>query len=202
MGSLILAIRFLTVFPLPGREAGGPGALGRAAWWFPLVGLALGAVLALADRGLSRLFPPLVSAVLVLALWKVLTGGIHLDGLADCLDGLAGRDPEQRRAIMRDARIGVFGAVGLILALASGVASVSELPDSIRSRVLVLAPAVGRTMPLVIGWSLRRAAGSGGLGAEFASGVTSGAMILWLPATLFLTAHLLWPGGWLLWVGA
>ena len=44
MGSLILALRFLTVVPVPGRESAGPPALGRAAWWFPVVGLMLGGV--------------------------------------------------------------------------------------------------------------------------------------------------------------
>ena len=93
MGSLILAVRFLTVVPLPGREPPGAPALGRAAWWFPVVGLFLGVGLAGMLLALHALFPPLVAAVLLVAVWKVVTGGIHLDGLADSLDGLAGRDP-------------------------------------------------------------------------------------------------------------
>ena len=115
MASLVLAVRFLTIVPVPGREAAGPGALGRAAWWFPAIGLALGGGLMLADRALTAVAPPLLSAGLVVAVWKVLTGGIHLDGLADCLDGLAGMNAERRLAIMRDSRIGVFGALGLVL---------------------------------------------------------------------------------------
>src|SRR5262245_56761816 len=117
MGSLILAVRFLTIVPIPGREARGPGALGRAARWFPSVGLVLGGALAALDRGLALAFPTSLSAVLVVAAWKASTGGIHLDGLADSLDGLGGHDTEQRLAIMRDSRIGVFGAAGLILSL-------------------------------------------------------------------------------------
>ena len=49
MASLVLAVRFLTILPVPGREIGRPGALGRAAWWFPAVGLALGGGLMLAN---------------------------------------------------------------------------------------------------------------------------------------------------------
>src|SRR5215475_12365004 len=113
MASLILAVRFLTILPLPGHEARGPGALARAAWWFPVVGLGLGALLAVADRALAAVLPPLLSAVVVLALWKAVTGGLHLDGLADCLDALAGATRERRRAILRDSRIGVFGTLGL-----------------------------------------------------------------------------------------
>jgi adenosylcobinamide-GDP ribazoletransferase len=202
MASLILAIRFLTIVPVPGREARGPRALGRAAWWFPVIGLALGAILALADEWLGRLFPPLVAAALVLSIWKILTGGIHLDGLADCLDGLAGRDPEQRRAIMKDSSIGTFGVIGLSLALVLGWAAVSELPAAIRWRVLLVAPALGRTMPLIFGDFFRKLAVPGGLGADFVAGLSSFATMLWVSLTLVLTTYLLWSvGGWLSWLG-
>ena len=74
MASLILAIRFLTIVPVPGREAAGPGALGRAAWWFPAVGWAQ-ARLVVVDGAAARAFP--LAALLVVSLRKVATGGIH-----------------------------------------------------------------------------------------------------------------------------
>src|SRR5207247_2090652 len=74
---LVLALRFLTILPVPGEEAQGPGALGRAAWWFPVVGLALGTGLVLADRVFLIVFPPLLAAVLLVAVWKILTGCRH-----------------------------------------------------------------------------------------------------------------------------
>jgi adenosylcobinamide-GDP ribazoletransferase len=154
---LILAVRFLTIVPLPGRERADRSALGRAAWWFPVVGLMLGVVLVVADRVVLALAPPLVGAALLVAVWKIMTGGIHLDGLADCLDGLAGPDEARRRAIMRDSRIGVFGAAGLGLALILFVTSLSELPAPIRSRVLLLAPVLGRVSPLLAAAWLRPA---------------------------------------------
>ncbi len=167
MASLILALRFLTIVPVPGREAAGPGALGRAAWWFPVVGLALGAGLVLVDRVLARAFPPLLAALLVVSLWKVASGGIHLDGLADCLDGLGGRDADQRLAIMRDSRIGVFGALGLILPFLVGFVALAELPADLRWRTLLLAPAAGRLSPLVAAALFRAAAPPTGLGGSF-----------------------------------
>ncbi len=151
MGSLILAVRFLTIVPVPGREAAGLGALGRAAWWFPVVGLALGVALVALDRALALAFPPLLASLLVLSAWKVATGGIHLDGLADCLDGLGGRSAEQSLTIMRDSRVGVFGAVGLILVFLIGVVALAELPAGPRGRALLLAPVVGRLAPLLVG---------------------------------------------------
>src|SRR5262245_57508524 len=99
MASLFIAVRFLTIVPVPRPEAEEAGALGRAAWWFPAVGLALGGVLALSDTLLTLVLPPLSSALLVLIVWTVSTGAIHLDGLADCLDGIFAGDRERRLSI-------------------------------------------------------------------------------------------------------
>src|SRR5436309_1201627 len=107
-------------------------SLGRAAGWFPVVGLGLGLVLVGVERVTSVLFPSLLAALLTVTAWKVLTGGLHLDGLADCLDGLVGRDAEHRLSIMRDSRIGAFGAIGLILFLLLEIAAVAELPAGLR----------------------------------------------------------------------
>jgi adenosylcobinamide-GDP ribazoletransferase len=190
MGSLILALRFLTVIPVPGRESTGPSALGRAAWWFPIVGLMLGSALAVAALAADALFPPLVAAALLVTGWKVLTGGIHLDGLADSLDGLAGRDVARRLAIMRDSRIGVFGTAGLVLLCLLAVTALGSLSTSVRLRVLVLAPGIGRVAPLLAGAWLAPATPGQGLGAAFAAGlsrwagpahvVAAGALAAWL----------------------
>jgi adenosylcobinamide-GDP ribazoletransferase len=195
MGSLILAVRFLTVVPVPGRELQGASALGRAAWWFPVVGLLLGVGLAGVLVALHTLFPPLVAAVLLVAVWKAVTGGIHLDGLADSLDGLAGRDPARRLAIMRDSRIGVFGAIGLILCLLLVVAALADLSGSVRVRLLVLAPVVGRVAPLLVGGWLRPATPGQGLGAAFAAGLSRWAGPLSGLAGLALGGALLGPWG-------
>ncbi|HTG12268.1 MAG TPA: adenosylcobinamide-GDP ribazoletransferase, partial [Candidatus Eisenbacteria bacterium] len=170
MGSLILALRFLTVVPVPGRESAGPPALGRAAWWFPVVGLMLGGALALAALAVDALFPPLVAAALLLTGWKVATGGIHLDGLADSLDGLAGGDPARRLAIMRDSRIGVFGATGLVLFCLLAVSALAALSPSLRLRLLVLAPVIGRVAPVLAGAWVAPATPGQGLGAAFVAG--------------------------------
>lgn len=194
IAALILAVRFLTVLPVPGREAEGPGALGRAAWWFPVVGLGLGAGLVALDRALSLAFPPLLSALLVLSLWKVATGGIHLDGLADSLDGLGGRDVEHRRAIMKDSRIGVFGAIGLILFFLIALMALSEIPHPARWRVLLLAPVIGRLAPLLVGAWFRAASPAHGLGGDFLVGLSSWAVLVHLTGTAALAVWLL--GAW------
>jgi len=195
IASLILAIRFLTIVPVPGHEAEGRGALGRAAWWFPVVGLALGVVLVALDRVLLLAFPPLLSALLVLSLWKVATGGIHLDGLADCLDGLGGRDRQHRLAIMRDSRIGAFGAIGLILYFLIALLALAEIPLGPCERVLLLAPAAGRLAPLLIGPRFRAASPDRGAGVSFLAGVSGWAGPVHLIGVLALGAWLLGPWG-------
>jgi adenosylcobinamide-GDP ribazoletransferase len=191
VGYLILAVRFLTIVPVPGREERGPGALGRAAWYFPAVGLGLGACLVAADHLFAFVFPPLLGSVLLISLWKVLTGGIHLDGLADVLDGLAGLDAERRVAIMRDSQIGVFGAAGLVLCLLIATAALDALPAGRHSGVLLLAPAVGRLAPILIGPLLPAATPGQGAGASFLEGLSPWAAPvcvagIWILATLLL----------------
>jgi adenosylcobinamide-GDP ribazoletransferase len=194
MSYLILAVRFLTVVPVPGEEAQGPGALGRAAWWFPVVGLALGAGLVVADRMFLTVFPPLLGAVLLVAVWKILTGGLHLDGLADAVDGLAGRDAERRLAIMRDSHLGVFGAVALGLCLLVFVGALDAVPASRRSAVLLLAPAIGRLAPLLIGPLFPAATPGEGSGADFLAGLSPWATPVYVAGLWILSATLL--GAW------
>jgi len=185
LAHLILAIRFLTVVPVPGREASGGEAFGRAAWWFPPVGLALGALLVGADRACSFAFPPLLAGCLLLALWKILTGGIHLDGLADALDGLAGTDADDRVAIMRDSRLGVFGAAGLALHLLISAGAIDALP--------LIAPGIGRLAPLLIAPLFPAATPGQGAGALFQAGLSRWAAPAYLVCLWALAGWLLGP---------
>jgi adenosylcobinamide-GDP ribazoletransferase len=194
MSYLLLAVRFLTIVPLPGKEARGPGALGRAAWWFPAVGLALGAGLVVVDRILLTVLPPLLGAVLLVAIWKILTGGLHLDGLADAVDGLAGRDAERRIAIMRDSHLGVFGAVALGLCLLVFVGALDAVPAPRRPAVLLLAPAVGRLAPLLIGPLFPAATPGEGSGADFLAGLSPWATPVFVAGLWILSATML--GSW------
>lgn len=174
MRGLFLAARYLTIVPLP-AGAGSEGPPGPAAAWFPVVGLGLGAALVAMDRVTSWVFPPLLSALLVVTAWKVLTGGLHLDGLADCLDGLGGRDPAHRLRIMEDGRIGAFGAIGLVLLLFLEVAAVAELAGPGRWRALLTAPVVGRATPPLLA-RLVPAARAHGQGAAFVAAVRPAAV--------------------------
>jgi adenosylcobinamide-GDP ribazoletransferase len=175
--SLTLALRYLTIAPVPGGAHVEPTTLGRAAAWFPLIGLALGLAVAVGEQVIDAVFPPLLDALLTVTLWKLLTGGLHLDGLADCLDGLGGRDAADRLRIMRDSRIGAFGAIGLILFLLLEVAAVAELSPEVRWRALIVAPALARSTPPLVAWIFPPAT-SVGQGAMFRVGLTRARVIV------------------------
>jgi adenosylcobinamide-GDP ribazoletransferase len=188
-----LALSFLTTLPVPQR-ATAPGDLGRAAAWFPAVGLVLGLLLTgghwLAVEVLNL---GLAGAVLVIGLWAALTGGLHLDGVADCGDGLlAAAPPTRRLEIMRDPRVGAFGVMALVLVLmlkAALVPAVGEYPSWHWPALewpaaMALFPAgpfiVG---PVVARWLLLLAARQpnarpSGLGAEMAANLSASGFVV------------------------
>lgn len=159
------AFRFLTVLPVPGSQPG-EGERGRILAWFPLPGLALGAAAAGAGWLLAGHLAPLVSAALIVAALAWLTGALHLDGLADVADGLGGGhgDPARAMSIMRDSRIGAFGATALVLVLAIKVVAVAELLGRPGTPwALVCAPVLARfaAVPLVVFFPYARPEGLG-----------------------------------------
>ncbi len=180
-----LAFSFLTTLPTPRFDLP-PGGLSAAARWFPLVGLILGLLLWAVQILAGTLFAPLLASALVVAAWVALTGGLHLDGLADCGDGLLPPVSRERRLeILRDPRLGSFGGLALILALLLKTLAVSQVAGV----ALLLAPMWARLWLL---WAARQPqARSDGMGAAFAAGLTP--HILAVAAIVPLL--LLWLGG-------
>lgn len=103
MRNLRTAFGLLTTLPFGMPEDWRPGDSGRAGIWYPMVGIVVGGLTWLSWRVFILYFPPLIAGVLTLVVWVVLTGGLHLDGLADCCDGLlVSATPEKRLDIMKD----------------------------------------------------------------------------------------------------
>jgi adenosylcobinamide-GDP ribazoletransferase len=189
------ALGYLTVIPVAGS---GPASLGRAAPWLPAVGLALGGVLAGGVITGDRLFPPAVAAGLVVALWAALTGGLHLDGLADALDGLGGGWTRERAlALMRDGGIGAYGAAGLVLVLGLKIITLTSLPDPLAWKGVLLAPAFGRLAPLVLA-RLCPPARPEGAAQAFAEGAGPVALLLGMTVAVAAGVGLVGPWGLLL----
>ncbi|SFI96543.1 adenosylcobinamide-GDP ribazoletransferase [Thermoflavimicrobium dichotomicum] len=127
MSSLLHAITFFTRIPLPVRHPSDDFA--KCAMWLPVVGLLVGGILALCDWIFSFLFPVWVRAVLDVAIWVYLTGGLHLDGLMDTADGLGSyRSRERVLEIMHDSRVGAMGVLAAILTIFLKVSSIASLP--------------------------------------------------------------------------
>jgi adenosylcobinamide-GDP ribazoletransferase len=148
---LIIAWQFLTIIPILKRLEAAPVDLARSMVFYPAVGLFLGGVLWVFWKGLTTIFPSSVVDLILIALLVILTGGIHLDGLADTADGLwGGRDREQALKIMRDEHIGVFGVVALILILMAKYLTLTHLPLIMKGQVLLGMPAVGRWAMVVV----------------------------------------------------
>jgi cobalamin 5'-phosphate synthase/cobalamin synthase len=167
MNRLFAAVAFLTRLPVPSRPAFDGADVGRATLLFPLVGALLGGVLALLAAALGPRLPPLVAALLVIALSALLTGALHLDGLADMADGFGGghgRDDVLR--IMRDHAIGAYGAVALVLVIgvkAAALAALIARGDALGP--LVVGPALGRWASVPLARFLPHAREEGGIGS-------------------------------------
>ncbi|MGH7229925.1 MAG: adenosylcobinamide-GDP ribazoletransferase [Nitrospiraceae bacterium] len=189
--SFVIAWHFLTIVPLiDSHHNPAPGELAQSMRWFPLVGVILGGLLAVTDFMFSRVFPDGVTNLLLIALLVVVTGGLHLDGLADSLDGLAGgRTPAERLAIMRDPCIGAIGATGLFLVLGLRYTGLLALPPSERVAWLVCMPVVGRWAMVVGAMSAPYARTEGGLAQPFLQQLSARAVIV---STLLAGGVLLW----------
>jgi adenosylcobinamide-GDP ribazoletransferase len=148
---LAVAIAFLTRVPMPSRLLFDAKDVGRSARWFPLIGLMIGGILVAALQLFSLVFPALVTAFLIAAVEALLTGALHLDGLADSMDGFGGgHTREDVLRIMRDHAIGTYGAVALVLAVAIKAATLAALIERHGAASwLALMPMLGR-WPVVL----------------------------------------------------
>jgi adenosylcobinamide-GDP ribazoletransferase len=167
--SLLIAGQFLTILPL--RVAGeiGKAEIGRSAAAYPIIGLVLGLLLLGAMVVLRVTFAPRLAEALLVALWAGLTGGMHLDGLADTLDGLAfGRSRDEVLRIMKDTRLGSYGAVGLAAVLLVKLTALGAVPAARVGEAVVLALVLGRTAAVHAGYLTRYA----GLGEGMARTLT------------------------------
>ena len=174
--NLRIAFGLLTTLPFRLPEDWSAGDSGRASVWYPFVGLVIGALAWLAWNGASLVFPPLVAGILTLVVWVALTGGLHLDGLADCCDGLfASVTPERRLEIMKDPHMGAFGVIGLILVLFLKAAALVSL-TSVSGSGILLAASLARWCILLA--ALIPPARPSGMGADFMSGFQRSFIIL------------------------
>ena len=168
MRGLFIAIRFLTVLPVPLQGRVRDEELGGSLLWFPLVGLLIGSLLCLVHQMAGAMLPPLVVGALMVLVWVGVTGAMHLDGLADTCDGLyGGRTREERLVIMKDPHVGAMGVVAIVGILMTKFALLGSLPHQAANSGVWLAPCVGRWAMVFLGTVMPYARSERGIGAPF-----------------------------------
>ena len=177
------ALAFLTRLPV--RLPDDP-SLNRAAIFFPVVGLLVGALAAATRAAADQILPPIPATLLAIAAAAILTGALHEDGLADVADAVGAHVTKERRLeILKDPRVGTFGALALILVTALIATSVAALDTEDAARTLIVAHVLSRAAILPVSRALKPAKPGGagsllrvGTGPALAAVAIGGAIAL------------------------
>jgi len=186
----LIAIQFLTRLPVPGELQTSEETLGRATRFFPMVGVIVGASAALIFWLLRQLLPQSAAVWVAIIFTTFITNGFHEDGLADAFDGFGGGwTKEQALEIMRDSRLGTYGALALVFLILGKYSFLSALAPGQVWRWLIVAHTASRwtVLPLCAWLPYARAEGKGKLVAKQVGIVE----IFIGSVTLFTTALLL-----------
>lgn len=156
------ALQFFTRLPIPGWVGFDPAWLNQASRYFPLVGVVVAAITAAVYALAVCFLPPPVAVVLSTAAGIYATGAFHEDGFADMCDGFGGgMTPERVLEIMKDSRIGAYGAIGTICMLALKLATLAMLPPLAAIGALLIAHPLSRLMATSLIWRLDYARAEG-----------------------------------------
>lgn len=162
---LATAATFLTRLPWVAKAASpDPVELGRSARWFPLIGVVVGAIGGGVYVAAAQIWPTSIASILALVAMVLATGAFHEDGWADAFDGLFGGWTVQRRLeIMRDSRIGTYGALALLLLVLAKWQALASLAPLSALLVLITAHAAARWSTLVVAQMLPYARDAGAM---------------------------------------
>ena len=151
----LLALQFLTRIPVPGLSAitaeTAKAGLAKAVIWFPVVGGLVGTITAAALLATDVFWPRAIAVILALIVEARLTGAFHEDAVADFCDGFGGGMTSERiHEIMKDSRIGSYGALGMGLAVALRAALVLALPDALILPAVIASATFGRYLAVCL----------------------------------------------------
>lgn len=142
---IFIAINFLTVLPLPDKEAITPKELGKSMAYFPLAGIFIGLFLVCTYLVLVKFFSPLLTALLLTGFWACFTGFLHLEGFVDAADGFSlSPDKEKILEVMKDHHCGAKGVIALAFLIILKIALVNDIPAHVRIASLILTPTISR----------------------------------------------------------
>ena len=168
MRDFLRALSFLTILPVRQLPLSEERELARSMAFFPLVGLIIGLLSAIGNYLLSLILPQSLTLWFTLGLLALLTRGLHLDGFADTMDGLAsGGSKERILEVMRDSRIGAFGVISLILLFGAKYLALDQIPTKCIPYTLILMAVLGRNAMVLICYRSPYARPTEGLGKPF-----------------------------------
>lgn len=152
---VLVAVQFLTRLPVPSPAGFEPDWLSRSARYFPLVGALVGAINVTVWWLSTHWFPNSLAIGLMMATSLLVTGAFHEDGFADTCDGLGGGEtPERVLAIMKDSRVGAYGAIGIVTMLGLKWSTLASLPVGSIPLLVVGAHMLSRWCTNGLIWSL------------------------------------------------
>ena len=187
---LLAAIQFLTVIPFPKSFTGGEKELEKCMPFFPVVGLLIGIIIAAFDHIMGIILPPLPASVMTAIAMTGISGGLHMDGLADTADGFFSARPRERiLEIMRDSRTGVMGVLAVVFVIVLKVSVLISILPPLRPGIIVLMPLAGRCSFVVMMTALPYVRREGGLATAFGVG-KSWLNVLWTSAFLLAAGWL------------
>lgn len=154
MKGLALLFKFMTRLPVPGGNSFDSKALGKSMKWFPIVGLVIGIINLVVALVLQTFIPsPILIGIILVTLDVIITGGLHLDGLADTFDGIFSyRSKQKMLEIMKDSRVGTNGVLVLILYFIFKIAflvETSELFGINQGIIMLIVPVLSRINSVV-----------------------------------------------------
>jgi len=191
------ALQFFTRLPIPRWVGFEPDWLHHASRYFPLVGLVVGAAAAAVYWFAALVLPPAVAVLLSTAASIYMTGAFHEDGFADACDGLGGGVTRERALeIMKDSRIGAYGAIGIGLLLAVKCMALAHLPLLQAVAALIVAHPLSRLMAASLIWRMEYARAEGKakpLAQQMSGGEFAIATLCCVPPLVFAAVTLPWP---------
>lgn len=190
--NFINALQFLTIFTVSKKHRIEEGDLAKSIVYFPVVGFLIGFILVNVDKLFSLLVLPLsIGNILLVAISVLITRALHIDGLADTLDGImGGHSPDSRLAIMKDSRLGTAGAVGIFFVLCIKYLCLNSLFNSEKVAALLIAPALGRWSQTLMVYKADYGRAEG-MGRPFVGHLRSSGMLAASAVAIGLTAFVI-----------
>jgi len=170
MSRFIISLQFLTIIPFSKNIQVSEEDLGKSMLYFPLAGLFIGGCLVGVNHLLSFLLPQRVVDGLIITFMVLITGSMHIDALADTIDGIgSGKERNEKLRIMKDPTVGAMGVAAIVLVLILKYAALTAIPGTFKNQALLVMPVMGRWSQVIVSYFSTYAGLKKGLGSPFTS---------------------------------